>query len=404
MNWLYPIIPMPLRFILLVVLFTACTPPASSNTPPPTLLSAAELPPFVTPIYAEEPPVTLPPPVTDNRAPTPTAILVAGGKRPSAIQQQFLPDAGPAQLDGYRPPPISVPLSRHPDDHYWLMRPIPSGSRNYDLEWYPFGNDVMVAKFYPYRIHHGADFPNEPGTPVLAAGSGTVVHAGPRPSPRTGVNYYGNTVIIKHDWQWRGQDVYTLYAHTLELFVHVGDHVEAGELIAGVGSSGGTTGPHLHFEVRIGQNHYGYTQNPALWLAPYVGWGTLAGRFEDKEGELISDALISLEAITTDAPDREQRTYHPSIHSDDVWNENFVIGDLPNGRYRLTINYDNTEYKQDVTIRSGQTTFSIVAADFVFHPTATPLPTATAVPTTAVITTTATITTTTTMTTTSASE
>ena len=374
------------RFTLLFFLLIGCTAPSSTPTlPPPTLLAAAQAPSLPPQEDAPAPPVEAA--VPTSAFPTPTAIVVGGGKRPLTIQPQFVPDAGPEGQEGYRPPPIAVPLSRHPDDHYWLMRPIPSGSRNYELEWYPFGNDVMVSEFYPYRIHHGVDFPNPPGTPVLAAGSGTVIHAGARPSPRSGVNYYGNTIIIKHDWQWQGQDVYTLYAHTLELFVQVGEHVEAGELIAGVGSTGGTTGPHLHLEVRIGENHYANTQNPMLWLAPYEGWGTLAGRFEDKEGRLISDALLTLEAITVNAPKRQQRTYHPGILSDDVWQENFVIGDLPAGRYRLTINHGETEYKQDVTIRSGQTTFSIVAADFVFEPTPTPRPTPTAViPTTPAIT------------------
>lgn len=368
------------RIFLLFLILIGCTTPSTTPTaPPPTLLSAAQVP--IVPQQNEGetavfPQTTITP---TSQFPTPTAIVVETGKRPLTVQQQFIPDAGPEAQEGYRPPPIAVPLSRHPDDHYWLMRPIPSGSRNYELEWYPFGNDVMIPEFFPYRIHHGADFPNPPGTPVLAASSGTIIHASALPSPRNGVNYYGNTVIIKHDWQWQGQDVYTLYAHTLELFVEVGERVEAGELIAGVGSSGGATGPHLHLEVRVGENRYNNTQNPMLWLAPYDGWGTLAGRFEDKEGNLISDAVLTLEAITVIAPKREQRTYHPSINSDAIWQENFVIGDLPAGRYRLTINHGATEYKQNVTIQSGQTTFSIVAADFVFEPTPTPLPVPTAV-------------------------
>ena len=89
---------------------------------------------------------------------------------------------------------------------------------------------------------------------------GTIVHAGQLTSPRNGISYYGNTVVILHDWQWREQEVYTLYAHTLELFVQVGDRVDQGQLIAGVGSSGEVSGPHLHFEVRIGGNNYGNTQ------------------------------------------------------------------------------------------------------------------------------------------------
>ncbi len=228
--------------------------------------------------------------LASSSLPTPAGV----GIRPDEAQQLWVPDAGPEPPEGWRPPPYDVPLSFHYDDHYWLARPLPSGSRNYDLEWYPYGNDVQLPDMPSYRIHHGLDFPNETGTPVLAASSGTVVFAGPLPSPLNGVNYYGNTVIIQHDWQWLGQDVFTLYAHTLELFVQEGDAVEQGQLIAGVGSSGEVSGPHLHFEVRVGTNNYHDTRNPALWLAPFEGWGTLAGRFVDKNNQFISGAAMTL--------------------------------------------------------------------------------------------------------------
>ncbi|MCP4420201.1 MAG: M23 family metallopeptidase, partial [Chloroflexi bacterium] len=148
----------------------------------------------------------------NNIVPTPSGA----GIRPQEAEQLWVPNAGLEPPEGWRPPPYDVPLSFHYDDHYWLARPLPSGSRNYDLEWYPYGNDVQKAGIPSYRIHHGLDFPNETGTPVLAAGGGTVVHAGLLTSPRNGVNYYGNTVVILHDWQWQGKEVYTLYAHTLE--------------------------------------------------------------------------------------------------------------------------------------------------------------------------------------------
>jgi hypothetical protein len=266
----------------------------------------------------------------------------------------------------------------HPDDHYWLSRPIPSNRRNYDLEWYPFGNDVLLSELAPYRIHHGIDLPNEQGTSVLAASSGTVTHAGPLPSPRDGVNYYGNTVIILHDWQWQGQDVFTLYAHTLELFVEVGDYVEQGQLIAGVGSSGEVTNSHLHLEVRVGEDNYGATRNPALWLAPYEGWGTLAGRFVDRRGRLIPGATVSVRSVSADVPTRLQRTYSLSVRSDDVWRENFVVGDLPAGQFMLLVSVNNITYRRDVVILPGQTTFEVISTQFEYVPTATPTPTPTA--------------------------
>lgn len=304
--------------------------------------------------------------------PTPAGV----GVRPNQAQQLWVPDAGPEPPEGWRPPPYNVPLSLHYDDHYWLARPLPSGSRNFDLEWYPYGNDVQLPELPPYRIHHGIDFPNDTGTPVLAAGSGTVVHAGPLPSPRDGVNYYGNTVVILHDWQWQEKDVYTLYAHTLELFVQEGDSVQQGQLIAGVGSSGEVSGPHLHFEVRIGSNNYNNTRNPALWLAPFEGWGTLAGRLVDKNSRMISSASLTLLPLNVDTVVRKQQTYYPTVRSDEVWRENFVFADLPAGRYRLMIDANDGVhvYEREVEIFPGQTSFEIISTNFEFVPTPTPVP------------------------------
>jgi murein DD-endopeptidase MepM/ murein hydrolase activator NlpD len=307
--------------------------------------------------------------------PTPAGV----GVSPRDVEQKFVPDAGPEQSVAWRPPPYEAPLSLHPDDHYWLIRPIPINARNYELEWYPFGNDVQSPNLSPYRVHHGIDLPNETGTPILAAGSGTVIHAGALPSPRNGVNYYGNTVVIQHDWQWQGQDVYTLYAHTLELFVVEGEYVEQGQVIAGVGSSGEVTGPHLHFEVRVGENLYGTAQNPALWMAPYEGYGTIAGRFVDRRGRMISSARLSLRPLDgpEDAPIRYQMTYYPTIASDPVWRENFVFADVPAGNYELILDANDGvhRYRREVQVFPGQTSFVITSTEFEFFPTPTPIPT-----------------------------
>jgi murein DD-endopeptidase MepM/ murein hydrolase activator NlpD len=349
---------------------------------PPALLPDAPMETAVFPPTAETAPL---PETSPSATATPALIPTpeGSGLRPDQARQSFIRDAGPVgrSADEWRPPPMPAPVSIDPDDHYWLVRPIPSGYRNYDLEWYPFGNDVQAANVPPYRVHHGLDFPNETGTPVLAAGSGTVIHAGPFPSPGNGVNYYGNTVIIQHDWQWNGQDIFTLYAHTLELFVNVGDVVQPGQLIAGVGSSGEVTGPHLHFEVRVGENSYGHARNPTLWLAPYTGWGTLAGRLVDNRGRMISDAKIRLMAPGSSAILREQSTYHPTVRSDDVWRENFVIGDLPAGDYVLLLTVNDITYRREVRIMPGRTHFEIISTEFEFVPTPTPPPTATPTPT-----------------------
>jgi murein DD-endopeptidase MepM/ murein hydrolase activator NlpD len=90
------------------------------------------------------------------------------------------------------------------------------------------------------RLHAGIDLRAATGTPVYASGSGVVVWAGHRGG-------YGNTVVLAH-----GGSLATLYAHNSELLVASGDTVRRGQLIARAGSTGNSTGPHLHFEVRVG--------------------------------------------------------------------------------------------------------------------------------------------------------
>jgi murein DD-endopeptidase MepM/ murein hydrolase activator NlpD len=88
-------------------------------------------------------------------------------------------------------------------------------------------------------FHPGVDFGANFGTPIQAAGDGTVVWAGPNGG-------YGNCTIVDH-----GHGMATLYAHQSSILVHVGDQVTHGQVIGQVGSTGYSTGPHLHFEVRI---------------------------------------------------------------------------------------------------------------------------------------------------------
>jgi murein DD-endopeptidase MepM/ murein hydrolase activator NlpD len=100
------------------------------------------------------------------------------------------------------------------------------------------------------RLHAGTDFGADTGTPIRAAGAGTVIYAGWQGG-------YGSTVIINH-----GQGMTTLYGHCSQIYVRDGQTVQKGEVVAAVGSTGMSTGPHLHFEVRIN----GEPQNPLAYL------------------------------------------------------------------------------------------------------------------------------------------
>src|SRR5262245_63158937 len=89
-----------------------------------------------------------------------------------------------------------------------------------------------------HRHHEGIDIDGELGQRIRAAGTGRVLEAG-----RSG--RYGNAILIDH-----GEGLTTFYAHASKLFVHAGDHVQQGEVIAAVGRSGNARGTHLHFEAR----------------------------------------------------------------------------------------------------------------------------------------------------------
>ena len=105
----------------------------------------------------------------------------------------------------------------------------------------PFGYRVHPI-FGTLRFHSGLDIAAGGGAPIRAADSGTVIHSG-------WYGGYGNCLIIDH-----GGGYSTLYAHCSALYVSYGQAVRQGQTVAAVGSTGYSTGPHLHFEVRINGN------------------------------------------------------------------------------------------------------------------------------------------------------
>lgn len=123
-----------------------------------------------------------------------------------------------------------------------------SGKVHGTIGTYPVPGYYEVSSAYGWRthpitkkksLHTGTDIPAPTGIQVHAAGAGVVIMAG-------WYGAYGNAVIIDH-----GGGYTSLYGHNSRLGVSVGDTVKAGETIAYVGSTGWSTGPHLHFEVRV---------------------------------------------------------------------------------------------------------------------------------------------------------
>ncbi|MEB3220832.1 MAG: peptidoglycan DD-metalloendopeptidase family protein [Candidatus Sericytochromatia bacterium] len=113
----------------------------------------------------------------------------------------------------------------------------------------PFGQR-MHPILGRYVSHHGIDFGAASGTPIYASDSGEVIYAG-------WYGGYGKVVIIDH-----GKELTTLYGHTSSYVVSAGARVRKGQVVAYVGSTGMSTGPHLHFEIRSN----GAAVNPAAYI------------------------------------------------------------------------------------------------------------------------------------------
>jgi murein DD-endopeptidase MepM/ murein hydrolase activator NlpD len=117
--------------------------------------------------------------------------------------------------------------------------------------WYSSNFGYRIDPFSGQQsMHEGIDFPAEAGTPIVSTASGKVIVAEWHPA-------YGKMIEIDH-----GNRLVSRYAHTSMIFVKQGDLVVRGQRIATVGSTGRSTGPHLHFEVRLN----GVPQNPARFL------------------------------------------------------------------------------------------------------------------------------------------
>lgn len=343
---------------------------SEQNTPFPTI----EIPtqPFVAPTLPQVIAPTMTPFSAVNLAEgsnnqfslpaTPTPVMLTPTLQPAQTGTPVVVDLAQATLE-WMPPPLPVPQNRDPlgRDHYIFARPIDSNGVSRGLFYYPYGADGL-EDLNPLRIHHGVDFPNPTGSPVRAAGSGTVAFASTPENPVWGNSAsYGNVVIIEHDFGWNGEVIYTLYAHLEKTLVNTGDVVATGDVIALSGNTGRSLGPHLHFEVRLGSNGYGDTVNPILWTVPFVGHGTIAGRLVDSRGNFIADADVTLRNYSSRWFEGTTTTYIfdgtvNQVNSDPNWDENFAFGDVPAGRYEVIAVYEGERLSRIIDVYEGLTT------------------------------------------------
>ena len=265
------------------------------------------------------------------------------------------PDSAPDPVSAWRPPLYPVPWVPTPHDHFYFSRPIAADEVNWPLADYRYG-----GVFFEDQVHTGVDFPAAKSTPVLAAGDGRVIWAGwglYRGVVGDTSDPYGKAVMIQHDFGFQGLRLYTVYGHLDQVDVARGAHVIVGDRIGVVGDTGFVTGPHLHFEVRVGESNFFRTYNPELWLVPPQGWGVAVARVMDTVGYAYAEENLRIESIDTGRVWRAIPYAEGAVNSDPFYNENMVISDLPAGWYLVRISYGGIYYEQDFEIYPGRVTF-----------------------------------------------
>ena len=220
-------------------------------------------------------------------------------------------------IDAAPLPPITVPVSallsgaggnfRLTDVFRVTPRPQAiAGNGNRRLLFPLIGSAVTTSNFgwrlHPvigsWLMHAGRDLAAPEGTPVVAALSGRVVSSGL-------AGGYGLAVEIEHEGPRRR----TLYGHLSELYVKEGERVRQGEVIGRVGSTGLSTGPHLHFELRLPQDGGWVATDPGdldpggtLMVAGLPGSAARAGQSTDAVALLMGQLLQSLERPRSPLP------------------------------------------------------------------------------------------------------
>ena len=361
----------------LVISFLYGCLPASSVTPTPSprsLPSETPRSPTDSPvsktelIAASATPLMVPDTQTTKQATLPVGQLVT--QEPDPLHFSF-PTPGPAPDSAWRPALYPTPWAQTPYDHFYFARPIAADEINWPLANYRYG-----GVFFEDIVHSGVDIPASPGTPVLAAASGKITWAG------YGLYYgyydtsdpYGLAILIRHDFGYKGEILYTVYGHLNRIDVVKGQHVESGDQIGLSGQTGKVTGPHLHFEVRLGKGGFFSTRNPELWLVPPQGWGVVAGRVMNTGGLFLESQLVKLRSQSSGQTWSAYTYGAGPVHSDPYYQENMVISDMPAGRYFVEINYLSKNYTLDLLVKPGLVnTFSFRGrSGFVSEPPAAP--------------------------------
>lgn len=336
--------------------------PVSTPAPAPMPSPRATLTPTASPMATATPTATPTPTATATPTFTPTTVLTTTSAVTVTAAATTITPITPGS-------PWPTPDVSRANDHYWLGRPTGPATIQWASPFYPYGSTGQSA----YLLHHGADIGNPIGTPLLAPADGVVVFAGSDSRVAIGptTKFYGNAVVIELDRRWNDQSVFVLLGHMNNVAVQVGQRVARGQRVGEVGSTGIALGPHVHVEVRVGQNDYDHTRNPEFWLEPLPGNGVLAGRVLTSDGlHLPNVALLLYKGPGFNSQRFYAYTYEDALGSilpDDEWGENFLLADLPAGRYRAEISINGRTYKREVVIQEGKTTWMALRANLAYN-------------------------------------
>ena len=310
---------------------------------------------------------------TGEQEPTPVAPMV---NIVSTLNFNFTPTPEPQPTLAVSPTPTPVPVALAPgrlwsnfapvgaSDHFWVGRPFPASvDKQLASPNYQFGSTAGDR----YRIHHGIDISNPQGTPVQAATTGEVVHAGPDDPELLGPynGFYGNAVVIRLDQKLPvaggEMNVYLLYGHLSEVLTEVGQRVQPTDIVGRVGMTGIAIGPHLHVEMRLGVNDYEHSVNPYLWVQPLDNAGAVAVRLLTADGRTWPGARLTLARFENGRAvwARLIETYrdNETIGPDPTWGENGAMGSVPPGYYVLVGNVNGQQVRAELTVEAGKTTF-----------------------------------------------
>jgi murein DD-endopeptidase MepM/ murein hydrolase activator NlpD len=341
----------------------ASIPPMETLIPTPVVRAVVNRPtqappPTHTPIPTTAPTLTPLPTITSTVPPT-----VTPRPSPTTEPNRICPDTVPLKPE-YSRFYLSAKKWPSPDNgiaetHFWMSKPLPPGiGRILTNQLFPYGWDENGRLL----LHTGVDTAEDLGTPVLAVADGTVVVAQSDYSAWYGwrCDWYGHLVVIELDERWQDQPVYALYGHILNLQVEAGERVNRGQQVAEVGIGGAATHPHLHFEVRVGENEFADTRNPILWLDPGPDRGVIVGRLVDPEGRPWQGVPLAL--VSEDNPNEifpawsylgdPQKLANP----DEGWAENFVFSDVKAGNYQVFTQIQGVDYTMLVEVIPGEVT------------------------------------------------